>query len=79
MTTKQDWPQRAWWSVLLVQVVAIFILLLLLRHFGLSAAILFGLVVVVFEVWWQVGPFWTKEHRSQIRRRALEPIDEPEK
>lgn len=79
MTTKHDWPQRAWWSVLLVQVVAIFILLLVLRHFGLGAAILFGLVVVVFEVWWQVGPFWTKGHRMQIRRRALERIDEPEK
>lgn len=77
MTTKQDGPQRAWWSVLLVQVVAIFILLLVLRHFGLGAAILFGLVVVVFEVWWQVGPFWTKKQRLQIRRRALEHIDEP--
>jgi hypothetical protein len=79
MTTNQDWPQRARWSVLLVQVVAIFILLVVLRHFGLGAAILFGFVVVVFEVWWQVGPFWTKEHRLQIRRRALERIDEPEK
>lgn len=65
--------------MLLVQVVTIFILLLVLRHFGLGAAIVFGSVAVVYEVWWQVCPFWTKDHRLQIRRRALERIDEPEK
>ncbi|MEX5237318.1 hypothetical protein [Kocuria arenosa] len=65
--------------MLLVQVVAIFIELVVLRHFGLGAAIPFGFVVVVFEVWWQLGPFRTKEHRLQIRRRALERMDEPDK
>ncbi|MCJ8503301.1 hypothetical protein MRU69_00280 [Kocuria flava] len=79
MPAPQDWPQRAWWSVLLLQTVSIFFILMVLRHFGLAAAIIFGAVVVVFEIWWQLGPFWTKAQRLQIRRRALERIDEPEK
>ena len=45
MPAPQDWPQRAWWSVLLLQTVAIFFILMVLRHFGLAAAIIFGAVV----------------------------------
>lgn len=78
MPANRDWPERAWWSVLLLQVVAIFILLLVLRQFGLVAAIAFGLVVVIFEVWWQIGPFWTKEQRVQIKRRSMARINEHE-
>ncbi|MFW6186680.1 MAG: hypothetical protein ACOC84_01590 [Actinomycetota bacterium] len=42
MSAPQDWPQRAWWSVLLLQTVAVFFILMVLRHFGPTAAIIFG-------------------------------------
>lgn len=74
----RGWPERAWWSVLLLQAVTIFLILTVQRYFGWVAAIIFGVFVVAFELWWQIGPFWTKEQRLQIRRRALERINEPE-
>lgn len=66
MTESEDWPERAWWS----DVLSVFVIVVVGLLHGWGVAVLVGVVVLPLGLWWKLGPFWTREQRSQIRRRA---------
>ncbi|MFF0904329.1 UNVERIFIED_CONTAM: hypothetical protein RF653_11695 [Kocuria sp. CPCC 205316] len=66
MTRSEDWPQRAWWS----DVLSVFVIVVVGLIYGWGVAVLVGVVVVPSGLWWELGPFWTREQRARIHRRA---------
>lgn len=69
MTESEDLPERAWWSDVLIDVLSVFVIVVGPFH-GWGVAVLVGVVVIPLGLWWKLGSFWTREQRSQIRRRA---------
>ncbi|MEX5259227.1 hypothetical protein [Kocuria sp. CPCC 205263] len=55
---------------MLIDAVSIFVTVVVGLPYGWGAAVLVGVVVVSLGLWWKLGPFWTRQQRSRIRRRA---------
>ncbi|MGQ1798087.1 hypothetical protein ACT4S5_13255 [Kocuria oceani] len=70
MRDSRDWPERAWWSVALVDALVIFVTVLVGLLHGWDVAVPLGVLLIVLGLWWQLGPFWTRDQRVLIRRRA---------
>ncbi|TDL38574.1 hypothetical protein [Kocuria rosea] len=70
MTEERQWPERAWWSDVLTDALSILVIVVVGLLYGWGAAVLVGVVVVPLGLWWKLGPFWTREQRSRIRRRT---------
>ncbi|WP_424348380.1 hypothetical protein [Kocuria sp. CH-021] len=70
MTEERQWPQRAWWTAVLTDTLSIFVIVVVGLLYGWGAAVLVGVVIVPLGLWWGLRPFWSREQRSRIRRRA---------
>lgn len=55
---------------MLTDALSIFVIVVVGLLYGWGAAVLVGMVVVPFGLWWKLGPFWTRGQRSRIRRRV---------
>lgn len=76
MTGQRQWPERAWWSDVLIDVLSVFVMVVVGLLHGWGVAVPVGVVVVAVGLWWRLGPFWTREQRVQIRRRAQHRADD---
>ena len=70
MTEERARPERAWWSDVLIDVLSVFVIVVVGLVYGWGVSVLVGVVVVPLGVRWKLGPFWTRQQRVQIRRRA---------
>ncbi|WP_344119695.1 hypothetical protein [Kocuria aegyptia] len=70
MTEKLSRLERTWWSAVLIDVLSTFVIVIVGLLYGWDVAALLGVVVLPLGVWWKLGPFWTREQRLRIRRRA---------
>ncbi|MFI7481889.1 hypothetical protein ACH9EU_05670 [Kocuria sp. M1R5S2] len=75
MSGEREWPERAWWSVVLVDMLSIFVIVVVWLTCGWGVAAFIGVVATALGLWWQVGPFWTRDQRERIRRQARQRID----
>ncbi|GAA1749909.1 hypothetical protein GCM10009767_06040 [Kocuria aegyptia] len=55
---------------MLIDVLSTFVIVIVGLLYGWDVAALLGVVVLPLGVWWKLGPFWTREQRLRIRRRA---------
>jgi Flp pilus assembly protein TadB len=75
VTGARDWPERAWWSVAVVDALVIFVTVVVGLLYGWGVAVPLGVVLILLGLWWQLGPFWSPEQRARIRRRAQQRAD----
>ena len=76
MTEERQWPERVWWSDMLIDALSIIAIVVVGLLYGWGAAVLIGVVLLLLGLWWTFGPFWTREQRSRIRRRATQRSDD---
>ncbi|GAA1747163.1 hypothetical protein [Kocuria aegyptia] len=70
MTVPDDRPEGAWWSGALVNALVVFVTVVVGLLYGWGVSVPLGVALFFLRLRWQLGPFWTREQRSQIRRRA---------
>lgn len=75
MTASGGWPEGAWWSGVLVNALVVFVSVLVGLLYGWGVAVPLGVALMVLGLRWQFGPFWTRQQRTLIRRRAQQHAD----